>query len=261
MTNKSLKSFLTALTLLSSLMFAHAAFAQISKSQIQNSEQSVEDPDLKLSIEELRKKYPIEWFDSKFGEYYKCATDSEGEYDDPKLICRLTINKNYFKNKLRDGSKIKLFDPLRQLNESQIKSIIVHHSNKVYDDGYPDIRLDNILEILEIQTADTKNTNPLKTRIKDFLYSDVAVNSFKNLSCESLSKFDVNNSHYDSLALEYFRKIYFQTSGNADKLEYFRKIYFQPSMLDDDLKECLPPKQRSLIRKKLLEELKTKIRE
>jgi len=260
MKNKSLKSLLAALTLVSSLIFANEVLAQISKSPTQNNEQSIEDPDLKLSIEELRKKYPIEWFDSKFGEYYKCATDSDGEYDDPKLICRLTINKNYFKNKLRDGSRIKLFDPLRQLNESQIKSVIVHHSSKVYDDGYPDIRLDNILEILEIQTADTKNTNPLKTRIKDFLYSDVAVNSFKKLSCESLSKFDVNNSHYDSLALEYFRKIYFRTSGNGDELEYLRKI-FQTNRIDDDLKECLPPKHHSLIREKLLEEFKTKIRE
>jgi len=68
MKNKSLKSLLAALVLASSLIFAHEAIAQISKSQTQNSEQYDID-DSYLSIEELKKKYPPSLLDKKNKNY------------------------------------------------------------------------------------------------------------------------------------------------------------------------------------------------
>ena len=52
-----------------SFLFVFGAFAANEKAVGETQQQEIEDPDLKLSIEELRKKYPIELITKKFGNY------------------------------------------------------------------------------------------------------------------------------------------------------------------------------------------------
>ena len=69
MKNKSLKSLLASLIVASSLIFAHETAAQADKSATKISEQLKKDEDLKLAIEELKKKYPISLLDKKKKSY------------------------------------------------------------------------------------------------------------------------------------------------------------------------------------------------
>ncbi|MES2961506.1 MAG: hypothetical protein V4694_03880 [Pseudomonadota bacterium] len=177
MTNKFLKSLLAALILLSSLMFAHAAIAQISKSKIQNSEQLGEDPDLKLSIKELRKKYPIGWLKKKYGDskHPSCGnSDGAFEYEGPipkNLICSFFTNDMYSKS---DTSKlIPSFSlDLEFFSNNQIKSALIEYNNLWKQHRASDDERVREIVILALLTFEEK-TNTLtenQKELKNFIY-------------------------------------------------------------------------------------------
>ncbi|MES2961502.1 MAG: hypothetical protein V4694_03860 [Pseudomonadota bacterium] len=170
MKNKSLKSLLAALILLSSLMLADASLAQISKSSIQNSEQLVEDPDLKLSIKELRKKYPIGWLKKKYGDpekYYDfCSTidyvEPAEEAPPKNLVCNFQAIKY----------------PFKTFSDSEIRSVVVNLKVDEFDFRIEQIAL-IALEYFE-KTPESSLTSKEKL-LRNFIYSDQVTTLFKKL--------------------------------------------------------------------------------
>lgn len=232
-------------TILSILFLSLIISSPCSAKIVDNNNQNIEDPDLKLSIEELREKYPIDWFDKEYGEYDECATDSEGESADTKLICLFVLDKK----KMHSIYRAKIIKPFEKFTESQIKSIIVHHSVKSYDNNYIDSRLDQILIMLEMQTQYLTKNDLVQIKIRNFMYSDTIVKSFTRLSCESLFRFDVNNKYYDTLVIDYL-------SGMYRKIPKILKSSFE-----NRLQRCVSKEKIEAIRKKLLKEFKSKIKE
>ena len=222
---------------------------QITKNNISESvsnSASVEDPDLKLSIEELRKKYPIDWFDKKFGDYSQCegSGDDEKEDDGSELICGFTIEKSKVGSAPNGTLPTILFDPLKQLNEAQLKSIILHYNAKSNDD----LRIDHILSILLDQFHDKKNSSPLKQKIRNFFYSDKTLSSYTRLSCDLLIKFDSDNTHYDDLALGYFRN------------KYAKSTQVNNSSFESSLNRCVVKNKITAIKNQITKELQSKIK-
>ena len=169
MKNKSLKSLLAALILLSSLMFANAAIAQISKSPTQNSEQSGEDPDLKLSIKELRKKYPIGWLKKKYG-------DPEKYYDFCRALDHVEPEEAPPKNLVCNFQAIKY--PFKTFSDSEIRSVVANLKVDEFDFRIEQIAL-IALEYFE-KTPESSLTSKEKL-LRNFVYSDQVVPSFKKL--------------------------------------------------------------------------------
>lgn len=127
--------FLSCLMQLDSAVAVESKTAQITDKSNDNS--YAEDPDLKLSIEELKKKYPITWLKRKYGDYRYCAgPDDEFTVDEehlPKnLICSfIGIGNNFKTNKESRRYKKMHF---KDFSESQIKSIFVNYDPKQGDD-------------------------------------------------------------------------------------------------------------------------------
>ncbi len=211
----------------------------------------IEDPDLKLSIEELKKKYPINWFDKKYGDYSRCegSGDDLKEYKGPNLICGFTIDSKLAEQQSDDFYTIQVLEPIKQLSEPQLKSIIVHYNKK----SNVDLRVNQILLII-IDQLNNKPSQTLKEkRIKEFLYSDNTLKSYISLSCDLLIKFDPNNRYYDDLALGYFREIY----GYPNKI---KDNSLKEDAFDDLLNRCISPSKITTIKAKVLEEFKSKIK-
>lgn len=142
---KYLVRTLAIASLASALLVGNFAFAQNNKAtmQSQNNESSAKDPDLKLSIEELKKKYPIGWLGKKYGNQLLCNDVDEDNIENMKryaklvnkedFTCSFTLEKdrtnlskdsNEFDEKIEIRTKyVKSID---YFSESQIKSIFLH---------------------------------------------------------------------------------------------------------------------------------------
>lgn len=97
------------------LLFVNYSFAEV----------AIQDPDLNLSIEELRRKYPIGWLEKKYGSYENCDEADGGFF-------YKGLNKNPPANLIcsfeKDGSlskKIKFKD----LSIKEIKSVFCYDSS------------------------------------------------------------------------------------------------------------------------------------
>jgi len=130
-----------------------------------------EDPDLKLSIEELKKKYPITWLKKQYGDYnHPSCGNSDGafEYEGaiPKnLICSFFIHNAYSEN---NSSTFKPSVSIDFFSTSQIKSALIEYYTlwklrKVDQDER--VREIVILAILTFE----QNTNNLSKNQKDLL--------------------------------------------------------------------------------------------
>jgi len=211
----------------------------VQSTQLHKDSKTIEDPDLQLSIEELRAKYPIDWFDKQFGAYNECATDAPGESYNTSLVCKFTMNKK----EIDDELKVEFLNPMEQMSENEIKSILVHYNTKFYGKNrYVDNRLDQILGLLAIQVSKSDRADFKKRSIQSFLYSDTVLDSYKKLSCNTLLKFDSANKHYDRLAVNYIARFYEYRS--------FESI----------LSSCVYKDRIDIIRKKVSEELESTIK-
>jgi hypothetical protein len=227
--------------------------SQAETKQIENSsiKSEITDPDLKLSIEELREKYPIGWFDEKYGTYDGCeGGDDEEYYIDQKMICGFTSDKNEAEKK-SDKTIIVLFiDHLLEFNENQLKSIILHYNKKSSND----LRIDDVMLIL-IKAFNKKNNKTIfQQKIKSFLYSDKVLSSYDFLSCTVLANFDPNNKFYEKLAIGYFKAMYLGPYGIRDKS--MKRDFFE-----DLLQRCIAPSKTLSLRVKLTKEFNSKIKE
>lgn len=204
MIEKYRKILATAALILGFVMQLNSAFAaeqKITENTAKSSDvNSIEDPDLKLSIEQLRKKYPISWFDKKYGQYPDCEDTESDKPSLKNLVCGFTDDKT----KIVDGVFPEIFlDVFKDFNEAQIKSIILHKDKKSYDD----VRINKIITIIFKEISNQKNQSLLKNRIRNFIYHDKVMSSFKELPCEVLKEYlDVGNEYYDGMALGYIIK-------------------------------------------------------
>jgi len=117
-------------------LFSSQSFAAETKPKTAQIKQEFEDPDLKLSIEELRKKYPIDWLAKKYGDYNEYCRTDDCEYNCPtkpkNLVCTFYYDPfriGYFE----DAKKVSLDD----FSESEIKSVFVNYGihKQLGDDG------------------------------------------------------------------------------------------------------------------------------
>jgi hypothetical protein len=181
-------------------------------------DEEVIDPDLKLSIEELKKKYPIDWFEKKYGNYLDNGCeggDFEGEvnavclffYDRESLNQFLEenhksifIKKSATTEQILDTLSAKFLDVFNELDESQIKSIIVHYNQYSYE-----VRVRDIINIMLSQIVDTGFLHENKKKIKNFFYSEVIASSTK-LSCVNMKNIDPMVEFYDTFAINYLKQ-------------------------------------------------------
>ena len=229
MIKKYKKILLAAALLLNFLMPLDYAFAVEAKTaqKVNPNDSGLKDPDLKLSIEELRKKYPITWFDKKYGEYPDCEDTESDRPSSENLVCGFTDNKA----EVVEGVFPEiLIDVFKDFNEAQIKSIIIHKDKKSYNDA----RIDHIITIIFREISNLKNQSLLINKIRNFIYYDQVMLSFKELPCEVLKEYvDVDNKYYDKMALEYVVQRY--------------KRYAQGELIN----KCIPNKKIPIITHKL----------
>ncbi len=166
----------------------------------QENSAEIKDPDLDLSIEELRKKYPINWMEEKYGDYMRDGCEDPGDVAriiPDKLICRFVGSEE---NSEEDIRIIRL-DVFKDFSENQIKSIILHSTDR------KDIRVDR--DIMAIITKDVldnrKNQSKLAIKIKNFLYSDLIMQYLLQvgLTCDALYSLDDQSKYYEAFFLKY----------------------------------------------------------
>ena len=244
---KYLVRTLTIASLASALLGSNFAFAQSNKAaaQSKNIEQPSEDPDLKLSIEELKKKYPISWFDKKYGDYNCC--ESNDCTPDPKRVCGFTSDPKEAL-KLDGVGSILLFDPLEKLNEAQLKSVIIFYNKK----SEYDVRPDHLLLLILKRIDDVKNQTPLIGKIRNFFYSDNVLGSYEDLSCEVLANFDPNNKYYEKLAVGYFKAVYKSAILSHNPISNYSFNSF--------LNRCISSSKRDSVKIKFTNEFKPKFK-
>lgn len=181
----------------------------------------VEDPDLQLSIEELRKKYPIDWLEKKYGKYIDGGCEDPGDSEEEikeRAIClffydkeslNLYLEKNresIFVNRSASTEQIlntlsaKFLDVFNDLSESEIKSVIVH-----YNEYSSESRVRDIVNIMLNQISDSNFLHSKKTKIRNFFYSKVIATS-TSLSCANMKNLDVQDRFYDTFAINYLRQ-------------------------------------------------------
>ena len=151
------KILITFLFIISSSIYAGAA--EPSKTT------TVEDPDLKLSIEELRKKYPIDWLEKNYGDINLCP-----DLDDPEPVDvseNLVCNFHDFEYSIENFS------------EKEIKSIVVNTMNQKYKNT--DFRIKQIAGIIFKYFNNKRDTDLTKEekKLKKFIYSKQVMKSFQ----------------------------------------------------------------------------------
>jgi len=158
------KILITLLFIISSSICASAAEPRKTSS-------AVEDPDLKLSIEELRKKYPINWLKKEYGDanHPSCGnSDGAFEYDGPipnNLKCSFFTGSGL-------QSTLEPSVDFDNFSDSQIRSALVEYNKlwkekKIDEDGR--IREIVFIALLYFE-QNSKITDNEKRKLMNFFY-------------------------------------------------------------------------------------------
>ena len=211
-----------------SFFFVFGAFAASEKAVGETQQQEIEDPDLKLSIEDLKKKYPIDWLEKKYGEASEKYCD-DGD-DEPwlrevkswpcgpacneKEVCskdcynsQKPLPKNlicsFFKQSYDKNVNEWVADPVarfKDFSESEIKSSFLHTPS--FTGFYKDcntfegdcLRLEQIVAITFIYFLNKSDSSLTKEekQLKHFIFStkisEFKPDSWNNNRCESFKK-------------------------------------------------------------------------
>ncbi len=222
---KYLARGLAIASLASALLIGNFAAAQSNKAatQSKNIESSVEDPDLKLSIEELKKKYPITWFAKKYekrdieycdGEEQsapyisswpcgplcsnfpndtKCPKACYDSFVESNMMCSFFETKSYAKGAPKSGWLISI----DFFSESEIKSLLVEYVRQTIDSknwkqsdwDNNDDRAQQFYAYILYYFYDV-NPNPTsekEIRVKKFINSEIFTSLLKNsVNCRYL---------------------------------------------------------------------------
>jgi len=158
-----------------------------------------ENPDLKLSIEELKKKYPITWLNKKYGDsnHPSCGnSDGAFEYEGPipdNLKCSFFEGKFYYDSKLHKDQTS--YVPLFKINDfsaSEIKSVFLREPDNYLKSApmQEDSRMWELMGITLKYLNDSKSSLTQEEKIlKDFVNSDKVLNPTKNsVLCDTINK-------------------------------------------------------------------------
>ena len=214
----------------------------------------LEDPDLKLSIAELRKKYPIDWLEKKYGNYIEGGCERDGDFEEEpkeKAICHFFYNKKSLKlfleenrssiliaksattEQILNSLSAKFLDVFNELSEEQIKSVIVH-----YNHYSSEVRVRDVINIMLNQISDLNFTHGNKNKIKSFFYSkQVAASS--SLFCDNLRRLDDTNQYYDLFALNYLKRTY---------------KYWGSRSIEGNIKNCITKAKSAEIKQKFFQQ-------
>lgn len=171
MTKNLVKTFLIIFALVAAIIVNSAFAGEVKSTESKSSTVNAnEDPDLKLSIEELKKKYPIDWLEKKYGDsnHIFCG-DSDGsfEYDGEvpeNLVCTFNGPNPKEKKKLEDFS----------FNEIRSAFVNIETYNKDTWIGNDDERLWDLIGIT-LKFFEEKPSNKLSEKeksLKKFILSD-----------------------------------------------------------------------------------------
>lgn len=193
----NMKNFLLSLI---SILFilSSQSFAEEAKSKTTNSQKEIEDPDLKLSIEELKKKYPIKWLKERYGDsnHPSCGNSYVSEeYQGliPKnLLCSfVSVRKFEGKFLLKEPKKVLLVE-VKDFSDAEIKSVFIREPDN-YLKSPPleeDVRMWQLMGMV-IQNLNKPEgilTNQEKA-LKSFVYSDKILGPTKNsYLCDVINK-------------------------------------------------------------------------
>ncbi len=176
------------------LFFVNSASAEETKLQTEDAKKSVtsevqkelEDPDLKLSIEELRKKYPIGWLAKKYGDYNEFCRTDDCEDNCPikpkNLVCTFyydPFRMGYFE----DAKKVSLDD----FSESELKSVFVSYGL------YSQTREDRLYGIIDVFIDHFTNKKPESLTEKErvvlrFAFAPQVLSSY-DMGCENAKRY------------------------------------------------------------------------
>lgn len=219
------------------LLFAIACCSKESevKSDVNPSEITVEtnipqefiDPDLNLSIEELKAKYPIDWLEKKYGNweefcdnYGYCECEINPERCDEvckipprpnNVVCGFYHHLNYDLERLSkfssDELRIKII-PLEFFSEAELKSIFVNKS---------DSRQIKIIEVFIDQIANKKpgTLTDFEKKIVRFAFAPQVINSYDFVLCPQIEKYleikcsYSNRAKQDKEVKQKFKELFF----------------------------------------------------
>ena len=213
---------LTLTATIAAFLFAISAFAEPSKmdskpqkASVKNTEATNDDPDLKISIEELRKKYPISWMAKKYGNYLEGGCEGPSGDIEVSAICGFFLNESDLNNfistqpsfqylkSVNTTNKLKILDSIFldpfTLRESEIKSILLN------DNIYTEPRSQSILKIILYQLSNANFSHPLKNKIRNFINHD-KVKNYMTMDCVSVHNFSDKNEFYEIVALNFLEK-------------------------------------------------------
>jgi len=144
-------------------------------------EHKIIQEDLKLSIEELKNKYPINWWNKKFGSIEKTK----------KGAC----DSNDFDIKDETGKVIDC-EPYKKINEltsNQIKSIFVHYNEIPYQAG--------LIPKTIMKDIHKKQENSEYFYLKDFIYSKTILMNMEYFGCGMIETVSKNLLYYRKLII------------------------------------------------------------
>ncbi len=167
-----MKNFLSFI--FSLLLFVNYSFAEV----------AVQDPDLNLSIEKLRKKYPIGWLEEKYGNAILCINPEEYDRDNnwekiqrySKLVdkknfaCAFDFKKNKSVKSYSSDSEDNVYyiESIDYFSVAQIKSAFLNAKKNFV--GWP-AGLDNKKYV---QVRDYRELSIIKLSCEYFLGSEIA---------------------------------------------------------------------------------------
>ncbi len=179
MTKNLVKTFLIIFALVAAIIVNSAFAGEVKSTESKSSTVNAnEDPDLKLSIEELRKKYPIDWLEKKYGNFDnpECTGSPYDEgYEEERqsnLVCTFAS---------KDKRKT-----INDFSLSEIKSAFIkkaysfdQESNELQDPRINEIR-GIVIEYFILK--DEHSLTYKERKLKNFIFSDKILNQILNSS-------------------------------------------------------------------------------
>lgn len=229
MLKKFVKLFLILLVIFGFVFFTSKFFIN-NKSAEAATKQEITDPDLDLSIEELRKKYPIDWLEKKYGDsrnplcedgddepmtlttdFWPCGIFCKNRpelkncskkcYNRPlpqNLICTFFVPTTF---KFPDrGAETTTHTPVAEFKDfsiNEIKSAFLYYNdpkNAPYESKTRDPRAEEIVAIAFIYFINTpeRSLNDEERRLKSFVYSK-KISSYFILDKEMCNYFAIHS--------------------------------------------------------------------
>jgi hypothetical protein len=193
-----MKNLIPSLLLI--LIFSNQSLAEEAKSKTQNNttQQVEEDPDLKLSIEELRRKYPIGWLKERYGDsnHPSCGNSYvSDDYQDSipqNLLCSFVSTRKFDGKVLLKEPKRLLLVKFEDFSDAEIKSVFIREPDN-YLNSPPleeDIRMWQLMGIVieHLNKPDGFLTNQERA-LRNFVYSDKVLGPTKSSHlCDAINK-------------------------------------------------------------------------